>query len=52
MMAWNLKGKIIDIETSFLSSDLEESIFMKIASDVGVGDGKFLILKKIIYALV
>jgi hypothetical protein len=38
MMVWNLKAKIIDIETTLLHSDLEESI--------EVCGSKFIILKK------
>jgi hypothetical protein len=30
MIIWNLKAKIIDIETTFLHSNLEESIFMAV----------------------
>jgi hypothetical protein len=52
MMVWNLKAKIIDIETTSLHGDLEEeSIFMEIPSDMGVGDGKCLVLKKTMYGI-
>jgi hypothetical protein len=46
MMVWNLKAKIIHIETTFLYGDLEESIFMEIPSGMEVGNGKCLVLKK------
>jgi hypothetical protein len=52
MMAWNLKAKIIDIETVFLHFDLEESIFMEIPSGIELGDIKSLVLKKTIHGLV
>jgi hypothetical protein len=52
MMVWNLKVKIIDIETAFLQVDLEESISMEIPSGMEVGDGKFLVLKAKIYGIV
>jgi hypothetical protein len=44
MMVWNLKAKIIDIETSFLHGDIEESIFVEIPSCMEVGNG--FVLKK------
>jgi hypothetical protein len=52
MMIWNMKAKIIDIETAFLHSDLEESIFMEIPNCMGLGDGKCLVVKKTIFGLV
>jgi hypothetical protein len=48
MMVWNLKAKIIDIETTFLHSDLEESIFREIPSGMEVGNGKCLVKRKTI----
>jgi hypothetical protein len=51
IMVWNLKAKIIEIETALLHGDLEESIFMDIPSAIEVGNGKFLVLKKTIYGL-
>jgi hypothetical protein len=48
IMIWNIKTKIIDIETTFLHGDLEQSIFMEIPSGLEVGKG---ILKKIIYGI-
>jgi hypothetical protein len=52
MMVWNLKAKIIDIETAILHDDLEERSLMGIPSCMEVGDGKCLVLKKTIYELV
>jgi hypothetical protein len=52
VMAWNLKAKIIEIETAFLHGDLEESIFMEIPSGMEVDDNKCLVLKRTIYGLV
>jgi hypothetical protein len=52
MMVWNLKAKIIDIETAFLHGDLEERIYIEIPSDMQVGDGKYHDLEKTIYGLV
>jgi hypothetical protein len=46
MMIWNLKAKIIDIETVFIHGDLEETIFSQIPSGMKVGDGKFLVLRR------
>jgi hypothetical protein len=28
MFVWNIKGKIVDIETAFLHGDLKEKIYM------------------------
>jgi hypothetical protein len=52
MMVWNLKAKIIDIETTFLHGYLEESILMEILSEMEVGKVKCLVLRKTIYGLV
>jgi hypothetical protein len=30
MLTWNLKGKIVDIETAFLHGNLKEKIYMEI----------------------
>jgi hypothetical protein len=30
MLIWNLKAKIVDVETAFLHGDLKEKIFMEI----------------------
>jgi hypothetical protein len=43
---------MIYIETAFLHGDFEESIFMEIPRDIGLGDNKCLALKKTIYVLV
>jgi hypothetical protein len=51
MTVWDLKTKIIDIETTFLHCDLEENISMEIPSVMEVNDGKCLVLKKRIYVL-
>jgi hypothetical protein len=34
MLTWNLKGKIIDIETTFLHGNLRETIYMEIPKGV------------------
>jgi hypothetical protein len=52
MMVWNLKAKIIDIETAFLHGDLEERIYIEIPRGMQVGDGKYHDLEKTIYGLV
>jgi hypothetical protein len=52
MMVWNLKSKIIDIETAFFHGDFEERIFIEIPSGMEVGDSKCLVLKTKIYRLV
>jgi hypothetical protein len=52
MMVWNLKAKIIEIESTLLHGGLKESIFMNKPSDKNIVDRKCLVLKKIIYGLV
>jgi hypothetical protein len=42
MMVFNLKAKIIDIETAFLHNVIKEGIFMEISSGMEVGNGKVL----------
>jgi hypothetical protein len=34
MLAWNLKAKIINVETAFLNGDLNEEIFMDIPEGI------------------
>jgi hypothetical protein len=51
LMVWNLKAKIIEIETTFLHCDLVARIFMEIPSGMEVINGKCYFLKKIIYGL-
>jgi hypothetical protein len=52
ILVWNLKAKIIDIETALLYGDFDQIIFMEILIFMEVGNGKYLVLKKIIYGLV
>ena len=49
MVAWNLKVKIVDVETAFLYGDLEEEIYMDIPKGMD-GDGNECVqLLKMIY---
>jgi hypothetical protein len=34
MLTWNLKAKVVDIETAFLHEDLKETIYMEIPNGV------------------
>jgi hypothetical protein len=52
MLAWNLKGKIADIETAFLHGNLKETIYMKISKGMEANENECLILNKTIYGLV
>jgi hypothetical protein len=52
MLTWNLKGKIVDIETVFLHGNLKETIYMEIPKGMEANEKECLILKKTIYGLV
>jgi hypothetical protein len=52
MLTWDLKGKIVDIETAFLHGNLKETIYMEIPIGMEAHENKCLILKKKIYGLV
>ena len=52
MLLWNLKAKIIDVETSFLHGDLKEEIFMEIPQGMDADKEDCLSLNKTIYGLV
>jgi hypothetical protein len=52
MLTWNLKRKIVDIETAFLHGNLKEKIYMKIPKRIEASENECLILKKTIYGLV
>jgi hypothetical protein len=52
MLTWNLKGKIVDIETAFLDGNLKETIYMEISKGMKANENECLILKKTIYGLV
>jgi hypothetical protein len=51
-LTWNLKGKIVDIETAFLHGNLKETIYMKIPKGMEANENRCLILKKKNYGLV
>jgi hypothetical protein len=52
MLTWNLKGKIVDIETAFLHGNLKEKIYMEIPKGMEAHENECLILKETIYGLV
>ena len=52
MLVWNLKAKIIDVETAFLHGDLKEEIFMEIPQGMDADKEDCLSLNKTIYGLV
>jgi hypothetical protein len=52
MLTWNLKGKIVDIETAFLHGNLKETIYMEIPKGMEANENECLILKKTIYGLI
>jgi Reverse transcriptase (RNA-dependent DNA polymerase) len=51
MLTWNLKAKVVDIETAFLHGNLKETIYMKIPKGMGASIDERLILNKTIYSL-
>ena len=52
MLTWNLKGKIVDIETAFLHGDLKEIIYVQIPKGLKAEENECLILKKTIHGLI
>jgi Reverse transcriptase (RNA-dependent DNA polymerase) len=52
MLTWNLKAKVVDIETAFLHGDLKETIYMEIPKGMEASVDACLILNKTIYGLV
>jgi len=52
MLTWNLKAKVVDIETAFLHGDLKETIYMEILKGMKAKDHECLILNKTINGLV
>ena len=48
MLVWNLKAKIIDVETAFLHGDLKEEIFMEIPKGMDADKEDCLSLNKTI----
>ena len=52
-MIWNLKAKIVDVETAFLHGELEEEIYMEAPEGLGLDrDMECVLLEKSIYGLV
>jgi hypothetical protein len=43
MLTWNLKGKIVDIETAFLHGNLKETIYMEIPKGMEANENECLI---------
>jgi hypothetical protein len=52
MLTWNLKGKIVDIETALLHGNLKETICMEIPKRMEANENECLILNKTIYGFV
>jgi hypothetical protein len=48
MLIWNLKGKIVDIETAFLHGNIRETIYMEIPKQMEANENECLVLKKTI----
>jgi Reverse transcriptase (RNA-dependent DNA polymerase) len=46
MLTWNLKAKVVDIETAFLHGDLKETIYMEIPKGMEASLDECLILNK------
>jgi Reverse transcriptase (RNA-dependent DNA polymerase) len=49
MLTWNLKAKVVDIETVFLHRDLKETVYIEIPNGMNVNNDECLILNKTIY---
>jgi hypothetical protein len=47
MLTWNLKGKIVDIETAFLHGNFRETIYMEVPKVMEVNENECLISKKL-----
>jgi Reverse transcriptase (RNA-dependent DNA polymerase) len=52
MLTWNLKAKVVDIETAFLHCNLKETIYMEIPKGMEASIDACLILNNTIYSLV
>jgi Reverse transcriptase (RNA-dependent DNA polymerase) len=52
MLTWNLKAKVVDIETAFLHGVLKETIYMEIPKGMEANNDECLILNKTICGLV
>jgi hypothetical protein len=52
MLVWNVKAKIVDVETAFLHGDLKEEVFMDIPKGMDAFKEDCLSLNKKIYGLV
>jgi hypothetical protein len=51
LLAWNLKGKIVDIETVLLHGDLNDTIYMQTPKGMKAEENEYLLLKKHLWAL-
>jgi hypothetical protein len=51
-LIWNLEASIVDMETSFLHSELQEEIYMNIPEGMSYDSKHCLLLKKTIYGFV
>jgi hypothetical protein len=52
MLVWNLKTKIVDVETGFLHGDLKEKIFMEVPEGMDASKEDCLSLNKTMHSLV
>jgi hypothetical protein len=52
ILVWNLKAKIVDVETAFLHGDLKEGTFMEIPEGMDASKEGYFSLKKTMYGLV
>jgi hypothetical protein len=50
-LAWNMKAKIINIDTAFLHGNLNEEIYMEVTPGLDINKNKKLILRKTIYGI-
>jgi hypothetical protein len=51
-LVWDMTSTVVDIETAFLHSDLDEEIYMEVPKGLEIKHNKKLMLKKTIYGLV
>jgi hypothetical protein len=52
ILVWNLKVKIVDVETAFLHRALKEEIFMEVSEGMDASNKDCLSLNKKIYVIV